>query len=162
PNLRTMIDSNTNIDFFRPAPDSRRILFGGGTGIDRGDFPAIATFLHGLLVRVLPQLSAVRLSPVWTGFCAGTFAPLPHIGGRARSDLVRPRLQLRRRADGHPFRGEAGGSRSGARGRALGLRRDALSHSALLFRQALVRVARHALLRLEGRQARLGRPALTL
>jgi glycine/D-amino acid oxidase-like deaminating enzyme len=82
PNLRTMIDSNTNIDFFRPAPDARRLLFGGGTGIPRGDGPAIAQFLHGILRRVLPQLSGVKLSHAWTGFCAGTFDMMPHIGGR--------------------------------------------------------------------------------
>jgi len=82
PNLRTMIDSNTNIDFFRPAPDSRRLLFGGGTGIPRGDGAEIARFLHGLLQRVLPQLSGVKLSHAWTGFCAGTFDMMPHIGGR--------------------------------------------------------------------------------
>jgi len=82
PNLRTMIDSNTNIDFFRPAPDSRRLLFGGGSGIPRGDGPAIARFLHGILQRVLPQLAHVRLSHAWTGFCAGTFDMMPHIGGR--------------------------------------------------------------------------------
>lgn len=82
PNLRTMIDSNTNIDFFRPAPDSRRLLFGGGTGIPRGDSAAIARFLHGLLRRVLPQLAEVKLSHAWTGYCAGTFDMMPHIGGR--------------------------------------------------------------------------------
>jgi glycine/D-amino acid oxidase-like deaminating enzyme len=82
PNLRTMIDSNTNIDFFRPAPDSQRLLFGGGTGVKRGALPAVATYLHGILRRVLPQLSQVRLSHVWTGFCAGTFDMMPHIGGR--------------------------------------------------------------------------------
>lgn len=82
PNLRTMIDSNTNIDFFRPAPDTRRLLFGGGTGVGRGDSPAIARFLHGILTRVLPQLSDVKLSHVWTGYCAGTFDLMPHVGGR--------------------------------------------------------------------------------
>ncbi len=82
PKLRTMIDSNTNIDFFRPAPDSRRLLFGGGTGIARGGGPAIAVFLHGILRRVLPQLANVKLSHAWTGFCAGTFDMMPHIGGR--------------------------------------------------------------------------------
>jgi len=82
PNLRTMIDSNTNIDFFRPAPDSRRLLFGGGTGIPRGSHEEIARFLHGILRRVFPQLGALKLSHVWTGFCAGTFDMMPHIGGR--------------------------------------------------------------------------------
>jgi glycine/D-amino acid oxidase-like deaminating enzyme len=81
PNLRTMIDSNTNIDFFRPAPDSRRLLFGGGTGVPRGNNVEIAEFLHGILRRVFPQLSTVRLSHAWTGFCAGTFDMMPHIGG---------------------------------------------------------------------------------
>jgi glycine/D-amino acid oxidase-like deaminating enzyme len=84
PNLRTMIDSNTNIDFFRPAPDARRLLFGGGTGVPRGDGAAIAQFLHGLLARVLPQLASVTLSHAWTGFCAGTFDMMPHLGGRDR------------------------------------------------------------------------------
>jgi glycine/D-amino acid oxidase-like deaminating enzyme len=82
PNLRTMIDSNTNIDFFRPAPDSRRLLFGGGTGVPRGDDAAIARFLHGILRRVFPQLGHVKLSHVWTGYCAGTFDMMPHVGGR--------------------------------------------------------------------------------
>jgi glycine/D-amino acid oxidase-like deaminating enzyme len=84
PHLRTMIDSNTNIDFFRPAPDSKRLLFGGGTGIPRGDGTSIARFLHGILRRVLPQLAGVKLSHAWTGFCAGTFDMMPHIGGRER------------------------------------------------------------------------------
>jgi glycine/D-amino acid oxidase-like deaminating enzyme len=84
PHRRTMIDSNTNIDFFRPAPDNSRLLFGGGTGIARGDFEAIARFLHRLLGRVLPQLQDIRLGHVWTGFCAGTFDMMPHLGGRDR------------------------------------------------------------------------------
>jgi glycine/D-amino acid oxidase-like deaminating enzyme len=84
PRRRTVLDSNTNIDFFRPAPDSPRLLFGGGTGIPRGGFQEIARFLHALLGRVLPQLKSVRLEWVWTGFCAGTFDMMPHIGGRER------------------------------------------------------------------------------
>jgi glycine/D-amino acid oxidase-like deaminating enzyme len=84
PHRRTVLDSNTNIDFFRPAPDSPRLLFGGGTGIRRGGFEAIASFLHSLLGRVLPQLRDVRLEWVWTGYCAGTFDMMPHIGGSAR------------------------------------------------------------------------------
>jgi glycine/D-amino acid oxidase-like deaminating enzyme len=84
PHRRTVLDSNTNIDFFRPAPDSPRLLFGGGTGVRRGGFQEIARFLHALLGRVLPELRAIRLEWVWTGFCAGTFDMMPHIGGRAR------------------------------------------------------------------------------
>jgi glycine/D-amino acid oxidase-like deaminating enzyme len=82
PNRRTMLDSNTNIDFFRPAPDSPRILFGGATGSGMTEFPDIAERLHGILARILPQLGGTKLSHVWTGFCAGTFDLMPHIGGR--------------------------------------------------------------------------------
>jgi glycine/D-amino acid oxidase-like deaminating enzyme len=84
PNRRTVLDSNTNIDFFRPAPDSPRLLFGGGTGVRRNDPQAIARALHRILARVLPQLAHVKLQYVWTGFCAGTFDMMPHIGGRDR------------------------------------------------------------------------------
>src|SRR5581483_5862433 len=84
PRRRTVLDSNTNIDFFRPAPDTPRLLFGGGTGVRRDDYRVIARRLHGILGRVLPQLRDVRLSHVWTGFCAGTFDMMPHVGGRDR------------------------------------------------------------------------------
>jgi glycine/D-amino acid oxidase-like deaminating enzyme len=82
PNRRTVLDSNTNIDFFRPAPDSPRILFGGATGSGMTEFGAIGERLHGILARVLPQLGNAKLSHVWIGFCAGTFDLMPHIGGR--------------------------------------------------------------------------------
>jgi glycine/D-amino acid oxidase-like deaminating enzyme len=82
PNRRTVLDSNTNIDFFRPAPDSPRILFGGATGSGMTEFGDIAERLHGILARILPQLENTKLSHVWTGFCAGTFDLMPHIGGR--------------------------------------------------------------------------------
>lgn len=84
PQRRTVLDSNTNIDFFRPAPAEPRLLFGGGTGVARGGFDGIARFLHRMLGRVLPELSTVRLEWVWTGYCAGTFDMMPHIGGRER------------------------------------------------------------------------------
>ena len=75
-----MIDSNLDIDFFRPAPDSPRLLFGGATANGLKDPAAIAALLHGRLVRALPDLADVKLSHVWTGQCAGTFDMMPHIG----------------------------------------------------------------------------------
>jgi glycine/D-amino acid oxidase-like deaminating enzyme len=80
PHRRTVIDSNLDIDFFRPAPDSPRLLFGGATANGLSDPVAIAALLHGRLARVLPDLADVRLSHVWTGQCAGTFDMMPHIG----------------------------------------------------------------------------------
>jgi glycine/D-amino acid oxidase-like deaminating enzyme len=80
PNRRTVIDSNLDIDFFRPAPDQPRLLFGGATANGLEDPEAIAQLLHGRLRRALPDLADVRLSHVWTGQCAGTFDMMPHIG----------------------------------------------------------------------------------
>jgi glycine/D-amino acid oxidase-like deaminating enzyme len=80
PRRRTVIDSNLDIDFFRPAPDSPRLLFGGATANGLQDPEAIANLLHGRLARALPDLADVRLSHVWTGQCAGTFDMMPHIG----------------------------------------------------------------------------------
>jgi len=82
PHNRTVLDSFTNIDFFRRAPDSPRLLLGGATGSGMSGPEAIARRLHGILTRVLPQLAEVRLSHVWTGYCAGTFDLMPHVGGR--------------------------------------------------------------------------------
>ncbi|MGE4080766.1 MAG: NAD(P)/FAD-dependent oxidoreductase, partial [Reyranella sp.] len=80
PHRRTVIDSNLDIDFFRPAPDSLRLLFGGATANGLQDPAAIAALLHGRLRRALPDLADVKLSHVWTGQCAGTFDMMPHIG----------------------------------------------------------------------------------
>lgn len=80
PHRRTVIDSNLDIDFFRPAPDSPRLLFGGATANGLKDPEAIAALLHGRLARALPDLADVKLSHVWTGQCAGTFDMMPHIG----------------------------------------------------------------------------------
>ncbi len=80
PNGRTIIDSNLNIDFFRPAPDSPRIVFGGATGSGLEDAQEIAARLHGILARALPDLASARLSHVWTGQCAATFDMMPHMG----------------------------------------------------------------------------------
>lgn len=80
PQRRTVIDSNLDIDFFRPAPDSPRLLFGGATANGLEDPEAIANLLHGRLRRALPDLADVKLSHVWTGQCAGTFDMMPHAG----------------------------------------------------------------------------------
>ncbi|MBX3502213.1 MAG: FAD-binding oxidoreductase [Alphaproteobacteria bacterium] len=80
PRRRTVIDSNLDIDFFRPAPDSVRLLFGGATANGLQDPEAIAALLRGRLARALPDLADVKLSHVWTGHCAGTFDMMPHIG----------------------------------------------------------------------------------
>jgi glycine/D-amino acid oxidase-like deaminating enzyme len=80
PRGRTVIDSNLNVDYVRPAPDTSRLLFGGATGSKLDSVDAIASRLSGLIVRILPDLAGVRLSHLWTGCCAGTFDMMPHMG----------------------------------------------------------------------------------
>lgn len=82
PNRRTVLDSRVNIDFVRPAPDRRKILFGGRTGGPAPDLKAKGAELHAMIRRILPDLEHTRLSRVWTGQCAGTFDFMPHIGRR--------------------------------------------------------------------------------
>ncbi len=80
PNGRTVIDSNVNINFIRPAPDQRKILFGGQTGSKPRDLRDMGQRLHAMVSKLLPDLANVRLSRVWKGQCAGTFDFMPHIG----------------------------------------------------------------------------------
>jgi glycine/D-amino acid oxidase-like deaminating enzyme len=80
PNGRTVIDSNVNINFIRPAPDGAKILFGGLTGSRPRDVRDMGHRLHSMVTRLLPDLANVRLSRVWSGQCAGTFDFMPHIG----------------------------------------------------------------------------------
>jgi glycine/D-amino acid oxidase-like deaminating enzyme len=80
PHERTMIDSNLNVNYVRPAPDTSRLLFGGATGSKLGTVDAIASRLGALIVRILPDLAGVRFSHLWTGRCAGTFDMMPHMG----------------------------------------------------------------------------------
>jgi glycine/D-amino acid oxidase-like deaminating enzyme len=83
PKRRTYLDTKMNIDFIRPAPDSSRILFGGMTGTKSRSALPLAAPLHARLVDILPDLKGVRLSRAWTGFCAGTFDFMPHIGSNS-------------------------------------------------------------------------------
>ncbi|MGD9508482.1 MAG: NAD(P)/FAD-dependent oxidoreductase [Geminicoccaceae bacterium] len=80
PNRRTYLDTKLNIDFIRPAPDSNRILFGGMTGSSTRSARGLAERLHATLVRILPDLTGVKVDFGWTGYCAGTFDFMPHIG----------------------------------------------------------------------------------
>ncbi|MDY0883630.1 NAD(P)/FAD-dependent oxidoreductase [Dongia soli] len=82
PHRRTVIDSNLNIDFVRPAPDTPRILLGGSTGSRLTTTTEMANRLREIMLRVLPGLKDVSFSHVWSGQCAGTFDMMPHLGMR--------------------------------------------------------------------------------
>jgi len=103
PKRSTVLDARVNIDFFRPAPDRPKILFGGGSGSMAKDPKDVAHRLANILGRVLPELKDYRFSHIWSGQCAGTFDMMPHVG-REGSHLVRDGVQLFWYPDGHPFR----------------------------------------------------------
>lgn len=80
PKSHTNHDYNNNLVYFRRAPDSPRVLFGGLTGTMTDNLRAMVPRLHAKLVETAPALSAAKVSRAWNGFCAGTFDLYPHIG----------------------------------------------------------------------------------
>jgi glycine/D-amino acid oxidase-like deaminating enzyme len=80
PHWRTTHDWHKDIDFLRRSADGRRLLFGGLTGTASDNLRAMAGRLHARLLRILPQLSDVKLSHAWNGYCAASFDLYPHIG----------------------------------------------------------------------------------
>jgi len=81
PNRRVVIDTNTDIDFCRIAPDSSRVIIGGATASGMSTSEAIANRLHPIMARVLPGLAGRKFTHLWIGFCCGTFDLMPHVGG---------------------------------------------------------------------------------
>jgi glycine/D-amino acid oxidase-like deaminating enzyme len=79
PNGRTFHDYNHNIDYMRPSPDGKRLLFGGRTG-HVAPLPVMARRLRRALARIVPDLAEVRLSRAWSGKCAASFDQFPHLG----------------------------------------------------------------------------------
>lgn len=82
PNNRIVSDSRKVVYYYRASPDRRRILFGGRVSAAETDPRVSAPRLRDDLVRLFPELSAVRLSHSWMGFVGYTFDTLAHTGSR--------------------------------------------------------------------------------
>lgn len=81
PSQRTYVEYSRNmINFWRPAPDDNRLLFGGQTGLLHKSNEEIARRLQVDLKRVFPELSTTRFSHLWRGWFAFTMDRLPHLG----------------------------------------------------------------------------------
>lgn len=80
PKRRTYLDTKMGIDFIRSAPDSERILFGGLTGRLNSTSTSLVPALYRRMTSIMPDLEGVKISRSWTGFCAGTFDFMPHMG----------------------------------------------------------------------------------
>ena len=73
------------LNYFRLSADGR-LIFGGGENYRR-DFPAdIGGFVRRHMLRVFPQLAAVKIDYAWGGRLAITMNRMPHLG-RLRGDV---------------------------------------------------------------------------
>ena len=82
PTDRIVSDSRKVVYYYRPSPDRRRIIFGGRVTSGETDPRISGVRLRHDLVRLFPELSAVRVSHSWMGLVAYTFDTLAHIGRR--------------------------------------------------------------------------------
>ena len=83
PTQRTYVDYSRHMfNFWRPAPDANRLLFGGQTGLLHKSTEEIARRLQVDLRRVFPELEGTRFSHLWKGWIAFTMDRLPHLGQR--------------------------------------------------------------------------------
>jgi glycine/D-amino acid oxidase-like deaminating enzyme len=80
PGRRMISDTKRILNYFRPSPDGRRVLWGGRASFRAQTAEATALALHDTMVACFPELRRVRLTHAWTGFVAFTFDGLPHIG----------------------------------------------------------------------------------
>ena len=81
PSQRTYVEYSRNmLNFWRPAPDDNRLLFGGQTGLLHKTNQDIAKKLQVDLDRVFPELKGTRFSHLWRGWFAFTMDRLPHLG----------------------------------------------------------------------------------
>ncbi len=72
-------DTKFVVDYFRLSAD-KRLLFGGGETYSRQPPRNIAGFVRPYMLKVFPQLEAVRIDYAWGGQLAITMNRLPHLG----------------------------------------------------------------------------------
>jgi glycine/D-amino acid oxidase-like deaminating enzyme len=80
PGRRMISDSKRVLNYFRPSPDGRRVLWGGRASFRKATAEGSAPTLHATMVETFPELREVRITHAWTGLVAFTFDGLPHIG----------------------------------------------------------------------------------
>ena len=80
PRLRMLSDTKRVLNYFRPSPDGRRVLWGGRASFSAESAEQAAPRLHATMCEVFPELRDVKITHAWTGNVAFTFDHLPHIG----------------------------------------------------------------------------------
>jgi glycine/D-amino acid oxidase-like deaminating enzyme len=80
PGRRMISDSKRVLNYFRPSPDGRRILWGGRASFRAVDAVTAAPTLHAQMASVFPEAARLKVTHAWNGNVAFTFDELPHIG----------------------------------------------------------------------------------
>ncbi|TCZ56587.1 NAD(P)/FAD-dependent oxidoreductase [Roseicella aquatilis] len=80
PGRRMVSDSKRVLNYFRPSPDGKRVLWGGRASFRAATAAESAPALHGYMTACFPELKDVKITHAWTGHVAFTFDHLPHIG----------------------------------------------------------------------------------
>ncbi len=80
PGRRMISDSKRVLNYFRPSPDGKRILWGGRASFRAVDAVTAAPTLHAQMCAVFPEAAKLKITHAWNGNVAFTFDYLPHIG----------------------------------------------------------------------------------
>lgn len=80
PGRRMISDSKRVLNYFRPSPDGRRVLWGGRASFRAATAEESAPALYKQMTDTFPELRGVKVTHAWTGYVAFTFDGLPHIG----------------------------------------------------------------------------------
>jgi glycine/D-amino acid oxidase-like deaminating enzyme len=80
PGRRMISDTKRVLNYFRPSPDGRRVIWGGRASFRSVTAEQAAPALRAAMVECFPELAAVKITHAWTGNVAFTFDELPHIG----------------------------------------------------------------------------------
>ena len=80
PGRRMVGETKRVMNYYRPSPDGKRIVWGGRASFFSGSSRDAATTLHGRMLRVFPELAGVKVSHSWQGNVSFSFDGLPHIG----------------------------------------------------------------------------------
>ncbi len=80
PGRRMLGESRRVLNYFRPSPDGKRVLWGGRARFGRSTPEQAAPVLYQRMTEVFPELQGTRITHCWLGNVAFTFDFLPHIG----------------------------------------------------------------------------------
>ena len=80
PKRRMISETKRVLNYYRPSPDGKRIIWGGRASFSQSTAEQAAPSLHAKMCEALPEMKDVRITHAWMGNVAFTFDYLPHLG----------------------------------------------------------------------------------